>query len=452
MVNSQIAYKPSSSNPDYSTDGTKTTAQLGKVKVAYVKGASEVKETSNGTYLTLTFDVAATAPAGEYVVKTVGTEGTYGFYTVAAPLDVTMLDNVIVIKDNSVVVEPTTTTTEEPTTEATTTTTTAAPDVTTTTTTAAPDVTTTEGTTTTTTVYSPSSTGGGGVKQTTTTTEATTEATTAKVEATTEATTLFTVDADGNIVFTTPDGNVVKINPKTDVVNENPYFKDILGSYAEDYILALAKYGILTGTGDDMYSPELPCKRADFAILINNTLGLETTITKNFDDNTNPEKYYYNDVRMGYSAGILSGYGDNNYKPENYCTREEMFVLVAKTLEYIGVDVTSTSESVLNKYADKADISWWSSPYCAFLTDAGIITGTNGNIEPDRYINRAEMAVMMYKDYEYIVNYIDELKAKAAAAAVEEEEETTIEESTEATTAAPVATVTATATDDEEEE
>jgi hypothetical protein len=349
-----------------------------------------------------------------------------------------MLDNVIVIKDNSVVVDPTTTTTEEPTTDGTTTTTIAA-----------------DTTTETSTKGSNSSSGGGGTKKTTTT-EATTEATTAKVEASTEATTAaakdFKVDADGNIVFTTPDGNEVKVNVKTDVIDPDVTYDDIVGKYYEPYVLALAKRGIISGTGNNMYSPELPCKRADFAILINNTLGLETTITKNFDDNTNPEKYYYNDVRMGYSAGILSGYGDNNYKPENYCTREEMFVLVAKTLEYLGVDVTSTSESVLNKYADKADISWWSSPYCAFLTDAGIITGSNGNIEPDRYINRAEMAVMMYKDYEYIVNYIDELKAKAAAAAVEEEEETTIEESTEATTAAPVATVTATATDDEEEE
>ena len=37
MINEQIAYAPSASNPDYpGANGTLTTAQLGKMKVAYI--------------------------------------------------------------------------------------------------------------------------------------------------------------------------------------------------------------------------------------------------------------------------------------------------------------------------------------------------------------------------------------------------------------------------------
>ena len=245
--------------------------------------------------------------------------------------------------------ETTTISTSESTSETTTvstTETTTAPTVSTTETTTAPTTTTTtEASSETTTKKSSSGGGGGGggggasVKKTTAATtevtEETTEATTSKVvEGSTEATTnKIVVDNDGNINIVTPDGTKVKVNVPKDVVNSDVDFSD-LGNYgwAKDYINKLAELGIVTGTEDGIYSPELGCKRGDFAILINRTLGLQVTPTKNFSDNEEG-KYYYNDVRMGYTAGILSGYGDNTYKPEKYCNRDEMFVLVAKTLD-----------------------------------------------------------------------------------------------------------------------
>ena len=341
----------------------------------------------------------------------------------------------------------TTETTTETTTVSTTETTTAAPVVPTTETTTAPTTTTTTEASSETTTKRTSGGGGGGggggasVKKTTAATtevtEETTEATTSKVvEGSTEATTnKIVVDNDGNINIVTPDGTEVKVNVPKDVVNSDVDFSD-LGNYgwAKDYINKLAELGIVTGTEDGIYSPELGCKRGDFAILINRTLGLQVTPTKNFSDNEEG-KYYYNDVRMGYTAGILSGYGDNTYKPEKYCNRDEMFVLVAKTLEYLGVDVTSTPTSVNNKYNDVADVAWWSAPYLAFLTQEGIVTGSsNGNVEPKKNINRAEMAVMMYKDYEYVKDYVDGLVKDAATTTTEETtEETTVDESASTT-------------------
>ena len=291
--------------------------------------------------------------------------------------------------------------------------------------------------------------GGASVKKTTAATTEVTEETTSKVvEGSTEATTNQIVISDnGEVKIVTPDGTEVKVNVPKDVVNSDVNFSD-LGNYgwAKDYINKLAELGIVTGTEDGIYSPELGCKRGDFAILINRTLGLQVTPTKNFSDNEEG-KYYYNDVRMGYTAGILSGYGDNTYKPEKYCNRDEMFVLVAKTLEYLGVDVISTPTSVNNKYNDVADVAWWSAPYLAFLTQEGIVTGSsNGNVEPKKNINRAEMAVMMYKDYEFVKDYVDGLVKDAATTTTEETtEETTVDESastTETTTAETTAETT----------
>ena len=491
MINGQISYVPKAANPDYvNADGVKTCAQLGTLKLAYVNTTDSAVETvkDDATEFTIKFKVLKTPAEGErFPIYVNGVED--GFYTVGGSVTPQYTDAYIVAgeESSSTTETSTETTTAETSTEATTqatesttkaeesstqattevvtkeessteatteATTEAASQATTEVVTKeepSTEATTAEATTqkTETTTRRRSSSGGGGggggSKGTIITTNSPTETTTTKSDDNTGKPTttkpsdknVITYNNDGSVSIVTPDGTSVRVKIPTEVVNPDVRFTD-LGNYswAEDAINNLASLGIVNGTSDDTYSPSLPCKRGDFAVLIHKSLGLDVTATKNFDDNYEG-KYYYDYVREGYTAGILSGYGDNNYKPENYCTREEMFVLTAKTLEYLGVDVTSTDESVLDKYADVDAISWWSAPYCAFLTSVGIVNGTAaGNVEPDRYINRAEMAVMMYEDYKYTVNYIDELGLKAAAAAKAAEEAKKAEEETAAETKA----------------
>ena len=166
--------------------------------------------------------------------------------------------------------------------------------------------------------------------------------------------------------------------------------------------------------------------------MIVNTLGITGVPTTNFTD-VFAGKYYYNAVGLGYESGIVSGYGDGTFGPERFCTREEMMVLVAKTFEFLGVDI-SADESALSKYADAATISDWSKPYVAFLTEAGIATGTGVNMEPKAYITRAQMAVLIDKVYDYVLDMAEDAAAEAAAEAAEEETEADTEETSEGET------------------
>ena len=239
--------------------------------------------------------------------------------------------------------------------------------------------------------------------------------TTTTVETTTEATTgnIDIPSKDDKPVVIDPD-NGISINPPTNKDENFKGFNDIENyPWAKDSINKLAELGIISGIADGSYGPALPCKRGDFAILINKTLGIKVSSTaKNFADNVDSSKYYYNDLIVGYNAGILSGYGDNNYKPEQYCTREEMAVLIAKSFEWLGNDVTSVDQSINNKYSDVSNISWWSAPYVAYLTDKGIMNGnTDGTLLPKNYINRAEMAVMMSKVYDYALEFVNNKRA-----------------------------------------
>ncbi|MBQ9603820.1 MAG: S-layer homology domain-containing protein, partial [Firmicutes bacterium] len=193
------------------------------------------------------------------------------------------------------------------------------------------------------------------------------------------------------------------VEPDTEATTKSVsvVFDDIASKpWAADAINNLAQLGIINGVGDGKFAPDASCKRADFAIILVNVLGLSGTATDNFDDVV-AGKYYYNPVGLAKEAGVVNGYGDGNFGPEKFCTRAELMVMVANALKVAGKDITA-DESVLDKFSDKADIPAWARPYVAYLVNEGIVSGSNGKINPNVFITRAEVAVIMYNVYEML--------------------------------------------------
>ncbi len=242
--------------------------------------------------------------------------------------------------------------------------------------------------------------GGGTVRRTTT---ATTEA-----EDATEETTLAAEDSSDVATEDTTEETT------QEVVNVSGLFSDLSNTpWAEEAIEALAEMGILNGVSDGEFAPQASCKRADFAIMLAKLVGLEGTASSNFDD-VLPDKYYYNYVGLAKEAGLVNGYGDGKFGPEKFCTRAELMVMVANALKVLGMDITA-DESVLAQFSDEADIPVWARPYVAFLVENGIVNGSNGKINPNVNITRAEVAVIMFN----VVNATSAVEAEAVEEAVE---------------------------------
>ena len=225
------------------------------------------------------------------------------------------------------------------------------------------EITTAESTETTTTKHS----SGAGMHRpmTATTTETTTEATTEKttVEESTEATT-------------------------------NSMFADVVDHWAKDYIEHLHLNGIVNGVTNDLFKPDMSTKRGDFALVINKMFNLKNgNVTFNDVDK---DSYYAQAISNCATANIFVGYGNNEFKPEQTISREEMFVLIAKLMAGKDYDFTTVDINNLNDYNDGKIVSWWAKPYVAYLIANNVIIGDNGNIKPTDDITRAEMAVVIY--------------------------------------------------------
>jgi len=86
--------------------------------------------------------------------------------------------------------------------------------------------------------------------------------------------------------------------------------------------------------------------------------------------------------------GVVSGYPDGEYKPDNIVTRAEMAVIVVRALGLADYAIGTSNFSDMGGH--------WSNPYVAYATSLGVIAGyPDGTFKPDKTVSYDEAATML---------------------------------------------------------
>ena len=203
-----------------------------------------------------------------------------------------------------------------------------------------------------------------------------------------------------NNTYTVPGNTTVDDNTDDENNTSTPQKKQFadLGNYAwaQAQIDALVEKGVINGVSDTEFAPANNIKRADFLVMAMRLAGLNDTPTDNFAD-VSAGSYYYNAVGIAKQLGITSGAGNNQFLPETNITRQDMFVLAYNLLKNQGVITTDADVSVLDSFADAADVADYAKVAVATLMENGFINGDDANrINPVNNATRAESAVFLY--------------------------------------------------------
>lgn len=203
-------------------------------------------------------------------------------------------------------------------------------------------------------------------------------------------------------VFETRDGKpVAKLKRQGfsvyTVLDRSVSFADLQGHWAKATIESLTSKLIVQGRKADAYEPEGRVTRAEWAALLVRSLGL----------NVSQEQPPFGDVKAGdwfaaavgaaHKAKLIDGYEDGTFRPNQTVTREELAVMTARAIKYVGAkpaDIRSDSES----FRDSANISGWAGDAVRQAVKAGIIEGDDqGRFRPSDSASRAEAATMLYR-------------------------------------------------------
>ncbi len=111
-------------------------------------------------------------------------------------------------------------------------------------------------------------------------------------------------------------------------VSTNNIFTDVeSGRWSEEYILAAFENGIAGGMGDGIFAPEKPVTRQDAAVMLKRVCdkyGIELTNNeKAFSDDDKIASYAKDSVKALSGAGVINGFEDGTFRPENTLTRAQ---------------------------------------------------------------------------------------------------------------------------------
>ncbi len=224
-------------------------------------------------------------------------------------------------------------------------------------------------------------------------------------------TTGIVLNADGTFshvptVITMINGKYyAKINSLTNstysVIFSPKAFIDVEKHWAKDAVNDMASRLIISGAGNDMFAPDRNITRAEFAAIIIRGLGLMRPGTgkASFND-VSKSDWYYDAVSIACEYGIISGYGNGKFGPNDKLTREQAMSMVSRAMKITGLESGITDgemSTIFEKFSDAATASNYAKESIALCIKNGIISGINSTIAPKNYITRAEVAVIVQR-------------------------------------------------------
>lgn len=192
--------------------------------------------------------------------------------------------------------------------------------------------------------------------------------------------------------FVTGDGVVLTLSgaATVKVVDKSTVFSDVsAGNWEKHAVDFVSARDIFRGTGGGAFSPNSSMTRGMLAVVLHNLEdGPAHGLGNSFTDVG--ETWYTDAVQWAAEQGIISGYGDGRYGPNDNITREQLVVMLWR---YAGSPVATDKEL---HFADADKTSAYALEALRWARENRVVNGDgNGLLNPQGAATRAQAAQMM---------------------------------------------------------
>jgi|GEM_PF-985316 len=148
----------------------------------------------------------------------------------------------------------------------------------------------------------------------------------------------------------------------------------------------------ITGYENKEIKPDDNLTRAEMAIIFYRLItnpDKDIKVPRNVLDDIDKDAWYAKAVTYLYDYGIISGYTDGTYRPNNFISRAEI-AKISSMFDDLEIPIENTFYDVPEDY--------WAYSYIASATKKGWVQGyENGTFQPEKYVTRAEMITLINK-------------------------------------------------------
>lgn len=173
---------------------------------------------------------------------------------------------------------------------------------------------------------------------------------------------------------------------------------DVGNHWAKEQVSYLTEKGIISGYPDNTFKPQNDVTRAEFYRIINGVIGYTELAEINYSDVKKGE-WYYDEVAKGVKAGYIFEQQGGKIEPNKAITRQEVARIIGVTF-----GLTENTKAA-EKFVDAGQIADWAKGHVGALQGKKFILGYPDNtFKPQGQITRAEAATMIKNAGGEIVN------------------------------------------------
>lgn len=210
-----------------------------------------------------------------------------------------------------------------------------------------------------------------------------------------------TKKSDTSYTFTMPASAVtVKVAYVKDdaaVVEPTTGFNDVADKdWFADAVKYVADKGMMNGTSKTTFGPNDSTTRGMIVTVLYRLENEPSAAAASFNDVVSGQ-YYTDAVAWANANGIVTGYGNGKFGPNDVVTREQLAVILYRYAQYKKYDVSVGEDTNILSYADAQSVSAYAIPAMQWAGGAGIVNGSNGKLNPQNNATRAEVATMLMR-------------------------------------------------------
>ena len=175
--------------------------------------------------------------------------------------------------------------------------------------------------------------------------------------------------------------------PFTDVRRGDWFYDDVRYAYEK---------GIMTGTSAALFSPNAKLTRGMIVtILYRMENSPAVSAAPGFTD-VKAGEWYSAAVAWAAANGIVTGYSETMFGPNDPVTREQLSAILYRYAIYKGMSAVTTEENLAH-FADGESISPYAVSAMNWAVGAGLINGADNRLLPGESASRAQVAAIIHR-------------------------------------------------------
>ena len=166
-----------------------------------------------------------------------------------------------------------------------------------------------------------------------------------------------------------------------------------------DSVRYVCENGLMNGTSNTTFSPDDTTSRGMIVTILYRLAGSpempESSWGYPYAD-VDANAYYSTPVYWARMNGLVTGYSDDQFGPDDAITREQLTAMLYRYADYLGLD-TDTG-FIPDKYYDFSDyqsVSRYATNAMSWCVNMDIVSGSGGKLNPQGTATRAEVATML---------------------------------------------------------